>query len=150
PKRTVALDDGTAEEDRRLAEKADALQPLVVEWLDGIRFDDAIGLVNMIRLAVDDIDITMSLEDLQDSRARSRIVDIVGIQPAEHGAGGPLEAFVDGIGLTGIRLADGRQAPCIFAKDGGGSVGAGSVVDEVLESGHILGQNAFNRDRKSV
>ena len=67
--------------------------------LGRVRFDNTVVCVDVVGVAVDQIDIRVRPEELKRGLQGSRVVHVVGIDPADHLAAGSLKALIDGIRL---------------------------------------------------
>ena len=143
--RADTLDDGAAEEDGGLADVAAFLEALEVPVFGGVGFEDLVVLVDVVGVAVDDVDFGMGGEEIAGGFDGAGVIDVVGIHPAEDFTVGTLDTFIDGIALAVVFFRDPLDAVAVAAEDGHGFVAAAAIHDEVFQgAGELLRQHALD------
>ena len=108
------------------------------------RPSDGSGGTDQQRAAADQDRIWTRLELRRDSPQGTRLEEVIGIQPAEYVAGGPVESFDQGVRLALVRLEPERHVLArVVAQPLTRSISGATVQDDVLD----LDVGGLPRDR---
>ena len=110
----------------------------------GYRSISPIVFVNMIGVAIHDVDLRMRLEEVQHRVQRIRVVNIVRVEPADNGGSSRGDTFVDRVRMAFIALRGPSKSILVPSQYVERLIAATAVDHNVLQSRYMLIENTLD------
>src|SRR6516225_3754886 len=120
----VPFKNGPPQEESRLTNETHVLQARKMPWFRWVDIDDAIVVRNVIRHPIDGVQLRMCGQEFGRKLNRPRIIDVIGVKPADDIATSHLNTLVDRIGLSLVGLGYPSEVSSILLENVESAVGA--------------------------
>src|SRR5262245_3159307 len=128
----VPFKNGPPQEESRLANETHVLQARKMPGFCRVAIDDAVVGRNVIRHPIDGVQLRMCGQEVGCKLNRTRIVDVIGVKPADDIATSHLNTLVDRVGLPFVGLGYPSELSAVLLQNVESAVGAAAVEYDVL------------------